>query len=127
MQRARRKLQPPCGRLGRAMIFSRPSHPKESAVNKQDLVDAVAKRLDITKARASQITELFFAEDGILASELRRGGKIAISGFGNFETRTRAAREGRNPRTGKTIMLKASTVPAFRAAKALRELVNRKR
>ncbi len=96
-------------------------------MNKQDLVDAVAKRLDITKARASQITELFFAEDGILASELRRGGKIAISGFGNFETRTRAAREGRNPRTGKTIMLKASTVPAFRAAKALRELVNRKR
>ena len=96
-------------------------------MNKQDLVDAVAKRLDITKARAGEITEVFFAPGGIIATELRRGGKVTISGFGNFESRTRAAREGRNPRTGKTIMLKASTVPAFRAAKALRELVNRKR
>lgn len=96
-------------------------------MNKQDLVDAVAKRLDITKARAGKITDALFAADGIIASELRRGGKVAISGFGNFETRVRAAREGRDPRTGKTIMLKASTVPAFRAAKALRELVNRKR
>jgi DNA-binding protein HU-beta len=96
-------------------------------VNKQELVDAVAKRLGVTKARAGEITELFFAEDGLIAAELRRGGKVAISGFGNFETRTRAARMGRNPRTGKTITLKASTAPAFRAAKALKELVNRKR
>lgn len=96
-------------------------------MNKQGMVASVAKRLGITKARASEITELFFAENGIIASELRRGGKVAISGFGNFETRTRAAREGRNPRTGKSITLKASTVPAFRAAKALKELVNRKR
>ncbi len=96
-------------------------------MNKQELVDAVAKRLGITKGRASEITELFFSESGVIAAELRRGGKVAISGFGNFETRTRAAREGRNPRTGKTITLKASTMPAFRAAKALKELVNRKR
>jgi DNA-binding protein HU-beta len=96
-------------------------------VNKQDLVDVVAKRLGITKARAAEITELFFAENGIIASELKRGGKIAISGFGNFETRTRAARVGRNPRTGKAITLKASTAPAFRAARALKDLVNRKR
>jgi DNA-binding protein HU-beta len=96
-------------------------------VNKQDLVDAVAKRLGVTKARAAEITELFFAENGIIASELKRGGKIAISGFGNFETRTRAARVGRNPRTGKAITLKASTAPAFRAARALKDLVNRKR
>lgn len=96
-------------------------------MNKQDLVDAVAKRLGITKARATEITELFFADSGIIASELKRGGKVAISGFGNFETRLRAAREGRNPRTGKSIALTASTVPAFRAAKALKELVNRKR
>jgi DNA-binding protein HU-beta len=96
-------------------------------VNRQELVDAVAKRLGITKARASEITELFFSESGIIASELRRGGKVALSGFGNFETRTRAARVGRNPRTGKAIALKASTVPAFRAAKALKDLVNRKR
>lgn len=96
-------------------------------MNKQELVDVVAKRLGITKSRASEITELFFSESGVIAAELRRGGKVAISGFGNFETRTRAAREGRDPRTGKSIALKASTAPAFRPAKALKELVNRKR
>lgn len=96
-------------------------------MNKQELIGAVAKRLDITRARAAEITELFFAPDGVIASELRRGGKVLISGFGNFETRKRAAREGRNPRTGKTLTIKASLVPAFRAGKTLKELINRKR
>jgi DNA-binding protein HU-beta len=96
-------------------------------VNKQDLVGAVAKRLDVTRAKAAEITELFFAPDGVIASELKRGGKVAISGFGNFEVRKRAAREGRNPRTGTLINIKASVIPAFRAGKALKESVNRKR
>lgn len=96
-------------------------------MNKQELVGAVAKRLEVTRARAGEITELFFATDGVIASELRRGGKVAISGFGNFELRRRAGREGRNPRTGKAINIKASMIPAFRAGKALKELVNRKR
>lgn len=96
-------------------------------MNKQDLVGAVAKRLDVTRAKAAEITELFFAPDGVIASELKRGGKVAISGFGNFEVRKRAAREGRNPRTGKLIAIKASVIPAFRAGKALKESVNRKR
>jgi DNA-binding protein HU-beta len=96
-------------------------------VTKQDLVDALAKRLGVTKARAAEITELFFSDGGLLASELRRGGRVVVSGFGTFETRRRAAREGRNPRTGKPLSIKAATVPVFRAAKGLRELVNRKR
>ena len=96
-------------------------------MTKQELIGAVAKRLQVTRARAAEITELFFAADGVIAAELRRGGKVAISGFGNFELRTRAGREGRNPRTGKAINIKASTIPAFRAARALKELVNRKR
>ena len=96
-------------------------------MNKQELIGAVAKRLDVTRARAAEITELFFAADGVIATELRRGGKVAISGFGNFELRRRAAREGRNPRTGKTITIKASMVPAFRAGRVLKELINRKR
>lgn len=96
-------------------------------MNKQQLIGAVAKRLDITRARATRITELFFASDGIIASELRRGGKVAISGFGNFETRPRAAREGRNPRTGRSLTIEASLIPAFRAGKTLKELVNRRR
>ena len=96
-------------------------------MNKQDVVEAVAKRLGVTRARAGEITDLFFSQGGIIASELRRGGKVAISGFGNFELRRRAARTGRNPRTGKLLAIKASIVPAFRAAKSLKEMVNRKR
>jgi DNA-binding protein HU-beta len=96
-------------------------------VNKQDLIGAVARRLKVTRGRATEITELFFAPDGVIASELARGGKVAISGFGNFEVRKRAARAGRDPRTGKAIDIRASLVPAFRAGKALKERANRKR
>ena len=96
-------------------------------MNKQDLVAAVAKQLGITKGKAAEIAEVFFSPGGIIASELKRGGKVAISGFGSFETRKRAARDWRDPRTGKSTNIKASTVPAFRASRALRDLVNRKR
>jgi DNA-binding protein HU-beta len=96
-------------------------------VNKQDLVAAVAKQLGVTKAKAAEIAEIFFSPGGIIASELKRGGKVAISGFGSFEIRTRSAREWRDPRTGKSTTIKASTVPAFRASRTLRDLVNRKR
>jgi DNA-binding protein HU-beta len=101
--------------------------PKGARVNKQEVVTAVAKRLGVTKAKAAEILELFFGSSGFIASELRRGGRIAITGFGSFETRKRAAREWRDPRTGKAINIKASTVPAFRASRALRDLVNRKK
>ena len=96
-------------------------------MNKQELVGAVAKRLGVTRARAAEITDLFFAPDGVIASELKRGGKVAISGFGNFEIRRRAARQGRNPRTGKAITITASMMPAFRAGRALKASINRKR
>jgi DNA-binding protein HU-beta len=96
-------------------------------VNKQELVSAVAKQLGLTKAKAGEIAELFFSPGGIIASELKRGGRVAISGFGSFEIRKRAAREWRDPRTGKTSTIKASSVPAFRASRALRDLVNRRR
>ena len=96
-------------------------------MNKQELVSAVAKQLGLTKAKAGEIAELFFSPGGIIASELKRGGRVAISGFGSFEIRKRAAREWRDPRTGKTSTIKASSVPAFRASRALRDLVNRRR
>ncbi|MGI8818527.1 MAG: HU family DNA-binding protein [Gemmatimonadales bacterium] len=96
-------------------------------MNKQELVAAVARQLGLTKAKASEIAELFFAPTGLIASELRKGGKVAISGFGSFEARKRAAREWRDPRTGKAVHIKASVVPAFRASRALRDQVNRKR
>ena len=96
-------------------------------MNKQELVAAVAKQLGLTKAKANEIAELFFAPTGIIASELKRGGKVAITGFGSFEARKRAAREWRDPRTGKAVNIKASMVPAFRASRALRDQVNKKR
>jgi DNA-binding protein HU-beta len=96
-------------------------------VNKQDLVTALAAQLGLKKAKATEITDRLFSPSGIIASELKRGGKVAISGFGSFEARKRAARDWRDPRTGKSATIKASVVPAFRASKALRDLMNRKR
>lgn len=96
-------------------------------MNKQEMVEALAKKLDSSKAHASEVLDAVFAPTGLIAAELKKGNRVQISGFGNFETRKRAARQGRNPQTGKTINIKASTVPAFRPGKALKDLVNRKR
>ncbi|HET8648569.1 MAG TPA: HU family DNA-binding protein [Gemmatimonadales bacterium] len=96
-------------------------------MNKQELVTALARRLDCSKAHAALALDALFAEDGVIAGELRKSGKVQIAGFGNFELRKRAAREGRNPRTGKAIHIRASTVAAFRPAKGLKDLVNKRR
>ena len=61
-------------------------------MNRQDMIDAVARKLEKSKAAAAEIVDLFFATDGLIATELKRGGKVQISGFGNFEPRKRAAR-----------------------------------
>ena len=96
-------------------------------MNRQDMIDAVAKKLQKSRSYATEVVDLFFSANGLIAGELKKGGKVQISGFGNFETRRRAARAGRNPATGKAISIKASTVPAFRPGKALKDLVNRRR
>lgn len=92
-------------------------------MNRQDLVAALAKRASLSRARATELVDLIFGEEGLIAAELRRGGKVQISGFGQFETRSRAARKGRNPATNEPITLKATTVPAFRPGKTLKEMV----
>ena len=96
-------------------------------MNRQDMIDAVARKLEKSKSAAAEIVDLFFATDGLIAMELRRGGRVHISGFGNFEPRKRAARKGRNPATNEVINIKASVVPAFRPGKALKDTVNRRR
>jgi DNA-binding protein HU-beta len=96
-------------------------------VNKQDLVVALAKRLSTTKAHAAVVLDHIFGTTGLISQELRKGNKVQITGFGNFEIRRRAARRGRDPQTGEGINIKATTVPAFRAGKGLKELVNRKK
>ncbi len=90
-------------------------------MNKGDLVNAVADATGDSKAAAAA------AVDAVLDSitgALKKGDKVQISGFGTFEVRHRAARQGRNPQTGATIQIKASNAPAFKAGKALKDAVN---
>jgi DNA-binding protein HU-beta len=95
-------------------------------VNKQQLGVALAAKLARPKAEAARILDALFGEEGVITTELRRGRKVQITGFGNFETRRREARTARNPRTGRTMTIKASVAPVFRAGKGLKDLVNRR-
>ena len=91
-------------------------------MNKTELAQSLARRTGQTQAEATAVVEAIFgAGSGIIASELGSGREVTISGFGKFETRHRAAREGRNPRSGATIQIAAKTLPAFKAAKGLRD------
>jgi DNA-binding protein HU-beta len=94
-------------------------------VNKGELVDQLAARADLSKAEAGRVVDaLFDVEKGIISSVLRNGQKVQITGFGNFEARKRAARTGRNPRTGETIQIAATVNPAFKAGKGLKDALN---
>lgn len=72
------------------------------------------------KAQAARIVDALF---DTITNELAKGEEVAIAGFGSFKVARRAARQGRNPKTGETIMIKASNAPKFRAAKQLKEAV----
>jgi DNA-binding protein HU-beta len=90
-------------------------------VNKSELIDAVAAAADISKAKAAQ------AVDGVTAAvtkALSKGDQVTLVGFGTFSVRERAARTGRNPRTGEEIKIAAAKIPAFKAGKALKDAVN---
>ena len=95
-------------------------------VNKAELTAALAMRTKMSKADAGRAIEALFDDKGIIAGELKKGAKVQITGFGNFEARKRAARMGRNPKTGSVIQIKASIAPAFRAGKQLKMVVNKK-
>lgn len=90
-------------------------------MNKSELIESVAKTADISKAAAER------ALDGTVAAikqSLKKGGMVTLVGFGTFYVGKRAARSGRNPRTGASIKIKAAKVPKFRAGKALKDAVN---
>ena len=89
--------------------------------NKSDLVSAIADSSGLSKADAARALD---AATGAISGELAKGGSVAITGFGSFLVRARAARSGRNPQTGATIQIKASNAPAFKAGKLLKESVN---
>lgn len=90
-------------------------------MNKTELVEAIAESADLTKAQASKALEAFIES---VTETLKKGDKVTLIGFGTFETRERSAREGRNPQTGKTIQIPASTTPAFKAGKKLKDALN---
>lgn len=93
-------------------------------MNKSELVQQLASRANLSRSQAqTAVDALFSAENGIIAEALRSGQKVQITGFGSFETRTREARKGRNPRTGKEINIGPSTSATFRAGKGLKDSI----
>ena len=93
-------------------------------MNKSDLAQQVAQGTDLSQAQAVAAVDAIFGGDGLIAGALAGGDAVTIAGFGKFEARERAAREGRNPATGESVMIAAKTVPAFKAARALRDRVD---
>ncbi len=91
------------------------------AVNKSELIEHIANQADISKAAATRALEAFL---GGVTKSLKKGDSVTLVGFGTFAVTKRAARTGRNPRTGATIKLKAAKVPKFRAGKALKDALN---
>lgn len=89
-------------------------------VNKKNLVEIVAEKLDITKKEATVAVEAVFES---MADTLAEGNKVDISGFGKFEVKVRAARKGINPATKEAIEIPETKAPVFKASKALKEAV----
>jgi len=90
-------------------------------VNKSELIDAIAAAADLSKADAGRALD---ATIDSITGALKKGDSVSLVGFGTFQVKQRAAREGRNPQTGKTIQIAAATVPSFKAGKALKDAVN---
>ena len=90
-------------------------------MNKTELVAAMAEQAGVSKNDAEQTLKAF---TDVVADELKKGGKVQLVGFGTFEVSERAAREGRNPQTGKAMKIKASKAPKFKAGKALKDMLN---
>jgi len=90
-------------------------------VNKDDLIAAVADDAGLTKADAARVIGSVFET---IASNLSRNDEVRVTGFGTFVVSKRAAREGRNPRTGEKIRIPASNQAKFKAGKALKDAIN---
>ena len=90
-------------------------------MNKAELSTAIAESADFSKKDAEKALKAF---TDIVTEELKKGEKVQLVGFGTFEVSVRAAREGRNPATNKTIKIPASKAPKFKAGKALKDAIN---
>jgi len=92
-------------------------------MNKEELVQEVAKKANVTQKEASEVINAWVET---VQKTVAKGKKVTLVGFGTFEARKRAARTGRNPQTGKEIKIPAKTVPAFSAGKKFKTVVNGK-
>lgn len=90
-------------------------------MNKNDLIDAIAAEADLSKASAGRALDATLAA---ITGALAKQETVSLVGFGTFAVKHRAAREGRNPRSGETIQIAASNTPSFKAGKALKDAVN---
>lgn len=90
-------------------------------MNKSDLIDSIAASAGLSKADAGRALDAFVDS---ITDALKQGQAVSLVGFGTFNVKARAARTGRNPRTGETIQIKASNNPGFKAGKALKDAVN---
>lgn len=91
-------------------------------MNKGELVKAMSEKANLPK-KSTEITLNAFIE--VVSEELKKGEKVQLVGFGNFEAKKRAARTGRDPQTGNSVEIPARMSPVFKAGKALKELVNK--
>ncbi|HIR87880.1 MAG TPA: HU family DNA-binding protein [Candidatus Fimimorpha faecalis] len=90
-------------------------------MNKKELVAAVAGKCEVSKKDAEKVIE---AVTSVITDALKNGDKVQLVGFGTFEVAERAAREGRNPKSGETMYIAASKTPKFKAGKVLKDAVN---
>ena len=90
-------------------------------MNKTELIAAVAEKAEISKKDSEKALKAFI---DVVTDELKNGEKIQLVGFGTFVVSERAAREGRNPQTGKTMKIEACKAPKFKAGKALKDAIN---
>lgn len=90
-------------------------------MNKAELINAIADATELSKADAGRAVEAFTE---VVQKALKKNDTVSLVGFGTFSVRKRAARTGRNPRTGETIKIKASKNPAFKAGKAFKDALN---
>ena len=90
-------------------------------MNKSELIDHIATSADISKAAAGRALDAFI---GAVKTTLKKNGTVTLVGFGTYSLGKRAARTGRNPRTGEAIKIKSAKVPKFKPGKALKDAVN---
>ena len=121
-------LRARAGKIGKMLVIAIESKmdfmiqlEEDISMNKTELITAVAENAELSKKDAEKALKAFVE---VVTEELKKGEKIQLVGFGTFEVSERAAREGRNPQTGKTMKIAACKAPKFKAGKALKDAVN---